>query len=108
MNRGEVWSAATGSGFGGKPCPVVIVQATLFSHTPNIIVALCNSAGASSDAVRPRVFPDADNGLHEISDIAVDLLVTVPRRKFGQCFGRLSPADLHRVDQALLLILGFA
>ena len=108
MKRGEVWSAATGSGFGGKPRPVVIVQGETFGDTPNALVAICLTAIAEPDEVRPRVLPDKTNGLCEISDISVDILVAVPRRKFGAYIGRLSDADARRVDTALLTLLGFA
>ena len=108
MRRGEIWNAATGSGFGGKPRPVVIVQGDVFGETPHVLVALCQTATADPDDIRPRIQPDVQNGLHEISDVAVDLLVAVPRRKFGSRFGRLGDADLARVDVALLTLLGFA
>lgn len=107
MKRFEVWSAATGSGFGSKPRPVVVVQGYVFGETPNVIVALCESALGEPDDIRPRVIPDSSNGLEKVSDIAVDLLVTVPRRKFGQPIGRLSDEDSVRVSSALLTILGF-
>jgi len=108
LKRGEVWSAATGGGFGGKPRPVIVVQGALFGETPHVIVALCQTARNLADDVRPRISPDRSNGLQEISDVAVDLLVTVPRRKFGLQIGQLSDADMHRVDRALLVFLGFA
>lgn len=108
MKRGEIWSAATGGGFGGKPRPVVIVQGAVFGETPNLIVALCTTAIGEPDEIRPRVEPDAENGLENVSDVSVDTLVTVPRRKFGQRFGQLSAADQSRVFSALFLMLGFA
>jgi mRNA interferase MazF len=108
VKRGEVWSAATGSGFGSKPRPVVIVQGEVFGETPNVIVALCNSAIGEPDDVRPRIQPDPENGLENVSDVSVDILVTVPRRKFGQRFGQLSAADQSRVFSTLFLMLGFA
>lgn len=108
MKRGEVWSAATGSGFGSKPRPVVVVQSDVFGRTPNTIVALCETAYGDPDDVRPRIHPDGDNGLEHVSDVAVDLLVTVPERKFGRPIGRLSPRDMQRVETALGVMLGFA
>ncbi len=108
MKRGEIWSAATGSGFGSKPRPVVIVQSDVFGRTPNTIVALFETAHGEPDDVRPRISPDEDNRLEHVSDVAVDLLVTVPERKFGRPIGRLSPDDMQRVEIALGVILGFA
>ena len=108
MKRGEIWSAATGSGFGGKPRPVVVVQGDTFGDTPHRIVALCTTATGEPRNIRPRIIPDSVNALEAVSDVAVDILVTVEHDKFGTAIGRLSDGDLARVDQALLLILGFA
>ncbi len=108
MKRGEIWSAATGSGFGGKPRPVVVVQGDVFGNTPNVLVALCLTASGDADDVRPRVSPDDNNSLEVVSDVAVDLLVAVPRHKFGRRFGHLSDADQERVFSALIVLLGFA
>lgn len=108
MRRGEIWSAATGSGYGGKPRPVVVVQGDTFGDTPHRVVALFQSAWGEPRDIRPRIDPDALNGLDVISDVAADILVTVERDKFGRVIGRLSAGDLQRVDRALLLILGFA
>lgn len=108
MKRGEIWSAATGSGYGGKPRPVVVVQGDAFGDTPHRIVALCQTATGEPRELRPRILPDVQNALEAISDVAVDILVTVDHQQFGRAIGRLSETDMQRVDRALLLILGFA
>lgn len=108
MKRGELWSAATGSGFGGKPRPVLVLQADVFSDAPNIIVALLTTTLDDDQRVRPRIDPDAGNSLNEPSLVQVDLLLAVPRRKFGRWIGRVSERDQMRVDQALLTYLGFS
>ncbi len=108
MRRGEIWSAATGRGYGSKPRPVVVVQSDAFGDTPHRIVALCNTAKGEQEDIRPRITPDSLNHLEAVSDVAVDILVTVEHDKFGQAIGQLSDSDLARVDHALLLILGFA
>lgn len=103
-----MWSAATGAGFGGKPRPVLVVQSDAYQTAPNIIVALFTSAVDHARDVRPRIEPDERNGLEEPSLVMVDVLVTVPRRKFGRFIGRLSDDDLSRVEHRLLTFLGFA
>lgn len=108
MNRGEIWSAATGSGFGGKPRPVLVVQSDAFSLAPNIIVALFTSVVDGEQRVRPRIEPDAINNLEEASLVQVDILVATPRQKSGRLIGRLTERDQSRVDNALLTFLGFS
>lgn len=107
MKRGEIWSAATGSGFGSKPRPVLVVQSDIFSLAPNIVVALFTSVLDDEQRVRPRIEPDAVNNLEEPSLVQVDILVTTPRHKFGRPIGKLTERDQSRVDHALLTFLGF-
>ena len=38
MKRGEIWTAAAGSGSAGKPRPVVIIQDDLFDTTASVTV----------------------------------------------------------------------
>lgn len=38
MKRGEIWTAAAGSGYAGKPRPVVIVQDDLFAGTASVTI----------------------------------------------------------------------
>lgn len=107
MIRGDVWTAATGSGFGSKPRPVVIMQQEAYGDTPNVLVVLCQSARRDPNDVRPRVMPNPSNGLREQTDVAVDIVVAVPRQKFGARIGQLDADDFARVEAALLTILGF-
>ena len=38
MKRGEIWTAAAGSGYAGKPRPVVIIQDDRFDATDSVTV----------------------------------------------------------------------
>lgn len=107
MNRGELWSAATGGGYGGKPRPVPIVQAGPLAQATHIIVALCTTF-MNEEHIRPRIEPDHVNNLEDASYLQVDVLLTVPRRKFGRRIGYLTSGDLERVDEALASVLGLA
>jgi mRNA-degrading endonuclease toxin of MazEF toxin-antitoxin module len=51
---------------------------------------------------RVRLEPGPLNGLGEVSDVMADKVVTVPRSVVApKPFGRLSAAELERVDAAL-------
>lgn len=102
-----MWTAATGSGFGGKPRPVLVVQGDAYADAPNVVVALLTTAMHDEQGVRPRIEPDDGNGLEHGSLVQVDLLVTIPQRKFGSRIGRLSARDQAQVDRAILIYLGF-
>ena len=105
--RGEIWSIAGGPGFGGKPRPALIIQADYLSMLDTVLVLMCTSRVGEVDPLRVHVVPDKENGLREPSDIMVELPTAIRRDKVGRYFGKLSPDDLARAEQALLLVLGF-
>jgi mRNA interferase MazF len=105
LKRGDVYTAATGGGYGGKPRPVLLIQSDVFRSAKQL-VALIGSPVAGMEAVRVRVEPDESNGLIGISEVAVDTIVTVKPRQFGKRLGRLRDEDLRRVDRALMVFLG--
>lgn len=106
MKRGELWSAATGSGFGSKPRPVILVNAQAYLGLSIKLVAPLSSDLERLSDLRPIIIPDPINRLHERSAVMVDVLIAVPDEKFGRRIGKLSDRDLLRVDAALMSILG--
>lgn len=55
--------------------------------------------------LRVRIEPSRLNNLRQPSDVMVDKLSAVPRDAVGEAFGRLSAAELSRVDVGLQLLL---
>lgn len=103
-----MFSAATGSGFGSKPRPVVVVQADAFLEAPTVLVALLTDERHGYEPIRPIISPDADNGLRKPSAVSADVLVAVRRGDFGKRIGTLARSDMARIELALILLLGFA
>jgi mRNA interferase MazF len=108
VRRGEIWSVAAGSGYAGKPRPVVIVQDDRFDATASITVCAFTTALLDARLLRPPVEPTPQNGLRERSQLMVDKLTTVPKSKVGTHIGTLDPEDLARLNQALVVFLGLA
>lgn len=108
MRRGEIHTAATGHGFGGKPRPVLVMQADAFCDLSKILVVLIGSPVDAAENIRVRVAPDAGNGLLAPSDVQVDTILPVRVRDFGRHVGTLSDADMRNVERAMLVFLGFA
>ena len=107
MKRGDVVTVATGSGYGGKPRPALVIQADEYALS-TVVVALFTGDLVDAPWSRPRFEPDEGNGLAKTSDLMVDILVTAPIAKVGKVVGQLGPEDMVRVDQALLVFLGLA
>lgn len=108
MRRGEIWTAAAGSGYVGKPRPVVVVQDDRFDATDSITICAMTTDPTEAPLFRLTVTPDASNQLREVSRLMVDKLTTVPRSKLRERGGRLNDEDMIRLDRALLVFLGLA
>lgn len=108
MKRGEIWTQAGGSGYARKPRPVLIVQSDLMTETESIIICLFTSREGRQLTSRLHFEPDGENGLNEPSDLMVDKVMTVARTRLGRRLGEVNAEDMARVEDAMLLVLGFA
>jgi len=108
VRRGEIWTAAAGSGYVGKPRPVVIIQDDLFDATASVTV--CALTTDQTDAPLFRIPIDADDttGIRQPSRLMVDKITTVPRSKLGERVGRLSDDDMTQLGRSIAVFLGLA
>lgn len=108
MRRGELWTAAAGSGYVGKPRPVVIIQDDLFDGTAS--VAVCAFTSDPTDAPLLRIPVDADEvtGIRRPSRLMVDKITTIPRSKLDERVGRLDDDDMTRLGRSIAVFLGLA
>ncbi|MEZ5323169.1 MAG: type II toxin-antitoxin system PemK/MazF family toxin [Microthrixaceae bacterium] len=108
MRRGEIWTAAAGSGYVGKPRPVVIIQDDRFDATASVTVCALTTDPTEAPLFRLLATPDETNGIREPSNLMVDKITTVPRAKLGEKIGRLGDADMVRLGRAVIVFLGVA
>ena len=108
MRRGEVWTAAAGSGYAGKPRLVAIVQDDRFDATGSVTVCAFTTDPTEAPLFRLRVEPDETNGLREPSSLMIDKFTTIPRSKLGERIGRLSDEEMIRLGRAILVFFGLA
>ncbi len=108
MRRGEIWTAAGGSGYVGKPRPIVIIQDDRFDSTASVTVCAFTTDPTEAPLLRLVVEPDDINGLRERSSLMVDKITTVPRAKLGQQLGRLGNDDMVRLGRAVMVFFGLA
>jgi mRNA interferase MazF len=108
VKRGEIWTVSGGSGYAGKPRPVVILQDDRFDMTASITVCAFTTTETEAPLFRLRVDPDEQNGLNETSSLMVDKLTTVPKKRIGRRLGRIGDDDIVRLNRAVLVFLGIA
>ena len=108
MKRGEIWTASAGSGYVGKPRPVVIVQDDRFDATASVGVCAFTTDPTDAPLVRLLVGADEITGIRESSRLMVDKVTTIHRSKLGERVGQLSDDDMIRLSRALVVFLGLA
>lgn len=108
MKRGEIWTAAAGSGYAGRPRPVVIIQDDHFDATDSVTVCAFSTDPTEAPLIRLPVAPDEQNGLHERCSLMVDKITTVPRSRMGERVGRLAAPDMVRLGRAVVVFFGLA
>jgi mRNA interferase MazF len=108
VKRGEVWTAAGGPDYAGKPRPVVIVQDDRFDATTSVTICAFTSDPTDAPLFRLAVEPNEANGLRTISRLMVDKITTVPKAKLGIRIGALADSDIVRLNRAMMVFLGLA
>lgn len=108
MRRSEVWTAAAGTGYTGRPRPVVIIQDDRFDATDPVTVCAFTTDPTEAPLIRLPIVPDKQNGLREASSLMVDKITTVPRSKLGERIGRLGDQDIIRLGRAVVVFFGLA
>jgi mRNA interferase MazF len=108
VKRGEVWTAAGGGDYAGKPRPMVIVQDDRFDATSSITICAFTSDPTDAPLFRIAVEPSEVNGLRTTSRLMVDKITTMQRLRLGKRIGRLADEDIVRLNRAMMIFLGLA
>ena len=106
MKRGEVWTAAGGQAYAGKPRPVVILQDDRFDATGSITVCPLTSDPTHALLFRVPIEPNSDNGLRQRSYAMADKIVSIPKTRIRALVGRLDDEDVVRLNRAVFVFLG--
>ncbi|MGH3884983.1 MAG: type II toxin-antitoxin system PemK/MazF family toxin [Pseudonocardiaceae bacterium] len=108
MRRGEVWTAAAGKGYAGKPRPVVIIQDDRFDATDSVTVCAVTTDPTEAPLLRIPISADAMNGLRQPSSLMVDKITTMARSKMGERLGHLADENMVALGRAIVVFLGMA
>ena len=107
-HRGDLVVGVFGGDF-GKPRPAVIVQSDFFLETHSTIV-LCpvTSDLKGADLFRVPLTAKETPGIRKDSEVMVDKLRAIERRRIGKWVGHLSARQMHAIDVALARWLGLS
>ncbi len=102
MKRGELYTVRERGSVASKSRPCVIVQTDLSLPAPHhVTICPLTSVLRGLPLIRIPVAPDGINGLQKVSEVEVDWIDTVEVDKLGALIGRLDPAVMILVDDAL-------
>jgi mRNA interferase MazF len=108
MRRGDVVIVAAAGDY-GKPRPAVVVQTEALPEAhPSVVICQMTSDVVDAPDFRVMIEPNERNGLRIRSQVMADKPVTVRRERIGQLIGRLTDADIGRVNIALAFVMGIA
>jgi mRNA interferase MazF len=107
MSRGDVVIVAAPGDY-GKPRPAIIVQSDAIpeSHASVVVCQMTSDLGEAD--FRVPIEPEPENGLSVRSQVMADKPVTLRRERIGRRIGRLSPADMARLQTAIAFVMGLA
>jgi len=108
LKRGEIWTASGDADDARKPRPVVIVQYESYEALDSVTICGFTSDPADLPLFRIAIEPSKLNGLHSLSRIMVDKILTIRKNKLGYRIGRLSDPDIVRLDRAVATFLGLS
>ena len=108
MKRGDIWTVAGGPDYAGKPRPALILQDDAFDATASITICPFTTHAVDAPLMRLPIDPSERNGLRASSQLMIDKITTVSKKKLETRVGRLSDEDIVRVNRAVLVFLGLA
>ncbi|MGM0395071.1 MAG: type II toxin-antitoxin system PemK/MazF family toxin [Thermodesulfobacteriota bacterium] len=107
MGRGDLISVIV-PGTYGKPRPAVVIQSDLFDEHPSIVILPVTSTLRDTPLFRIRIEPSPENGLQSVSEIMIDKITTIPRKKAGPVFGHLEDRYMISIERLVPVFLGIA
>jgi mRNA interferase MazF len=92
---------------GVRPCVAISDPAINADQRFPLVAVVPITGTAGTGALYPRLGPGS-SGLVKESHALIDHLRSIDKRRIRRVFGRISPDELHAVDEGLALFLGLS
>jgi mRNA interferase MazF len=107
VRRGDLVTVSAPRDY-GKPRPAVVIQSDWLTATDSVLVALLTSARVEAPLYRLTIEPGQLNGLKAPSQVMIDKIVAIPRKKYGSVIGHLNESERIALNHMLAVIVGIA
>ena len=104
MKRGEIRTLRDRQ-YASKARPVIVIQNDEFDNFDSVILCLFTTFDSSQIKVRVPVAPTPENGLHDVSYVMTDKIVTVDKKMLGERIGIVSDSEMALISEHLRMIL---
>jgi mRNA interferase MazF len=106
MKRGDIVTVAL-QGEYGKPRPAVIIESDIIPPADSVLVCLISATARGTGPFRRHpVEASPATGLHLPSQVMVDKVIAVRRRKCGPVIGRVDPSAMREITGKLAGLIG--
>jgi mRNA interferase MazF len=108
VKRGDIFTAAGGLGYTGKPRPVIIFQDMALATGSVIVIAVTSNYVEAPD-IRVYLPPGAETGLRLPSWAMAEKISAIPKEKLDTvAVGSVSAKILRQIDAAVIVATGIA
>ena len=108
VRRGDIYFTTLEDGVGSEQAghrPVVVVQNNIGNmYSPTVIVIPVTSATKRPMATHVKL--GMDYGLFRESIALAEQIMTLDKRRLGECLGRIDDIKMTEIDKALMASLG--
>ena len=108
MRRGEIWTVSGGRNYAGKGRAAVILQDDSFSGTASITICAFTTDPTDAPLFRLPIATRPTMGSGPRHAVWWTKSPRCPKTRSGKRIGRLSHADIVRLNQAIVVFLGLA
>lgn len=107
MKRGELYLVSAGSGYVGKPRPVLIIKDDALAGLGSVVVCPLSTASPILEPLRISVQAGVETGLDHDCAIMDDTVFALPTSTIGPRIGVVDGPVLRSVTRGLATPLGF-
>lgn len=108
VQRGDIYTLDRARRLQRRTRPVVVIQDDRFDATASVTVVPFTTSQGEALLLQIPVQPSVRKCLAQYNHLMVDKVTTVPRANLVDLVGRLSDADVIRLNRALLFLVRLA
>jgi mRNA interferase MazF len=108
VRRGDIVTIAGTKDYDGKPRPAVVVQSDRLTEPDSVVLCPLTTHERSVPLFRLAVEATAETGLRERSQVMVEKINSLKRRRCGPVIGHVDEETMAALDRLLAFVIGLS